>query len=60
MIAAYNGGIGRVIKRVLKRYNVPNMSPMEIYDVLRQRMPHETKDYLAKVTSRKEKYIAWR
>ncbi len=60
MLAAYNGGIGRVIKRVLKRYNVPSMSPSEVYDVLIQKMPNETKDYLKKVTSRKEKYIAWR
>ena len=60
MLAAYNGGIGRVIKRVLKRCNVPSMSPSEVYDVLIQKMPNETKDYLKKVTSRKEKYIAWR
>ena len=59
MVAAYNGGIGRVIKRVLKRYNVPSMSPSEVYDVLIEKMPDETKDYLAKVTARKEKYIAW-
>ena len=59
MIAAYNGGIGRVIKRVLKRYNVPSMSPSEVYDVLIEKMPSETKDYLKKVASRKEKYIAW-
>ena len=60
MVAAYNGGIGRVIRRVLKSYNVPEMSPSEVYDVLIEKMPNETKDYLAKVTSRKEKYIAWR
>lgn len=60
MISAYNGGIGRVIKRVLKRYNVPDMSPSEVYDALIEKMPNETKDYLRKVTSRKEKYIAWR
>ena len=60
MISAYNGGIGRVIKRVLKSYNVPEMSPSEVYDVLIEKMPNETKDYLRKVTSRKEKYIAWR
>ena len=60
MIAAYNGGIGRVIKRVLKQYNVPSIPPSEVYDVLVEKMPSETKDYLQKVTSRKEKYIAWR
>lgn len=60
MISAYNGGIGRVIKRVLKKYTVPSMSPSEVYDVLIEKMPNETKDYLKKVTSRKEKYIAWR
>ena len=59
MISAYNGGIGRVIKRVLKGYNVPDMSPSEVYDALIEKMPNETKDYLKKVTSRKEKYIAW-
>ena len=59
MIAAYNGGIERVIKRVLKQYNVPSMPPSEVYDVLIEKMPNETKDYLKKVTSRKEKYIAW-
>ena len=60
MVAAYNGGIGRVIKRVLKQHNVPSMSPSEVYDVLIENMPTETKDYLKKVTSRKEKYIVWR
>ena len=60
MISAYNGGIGRVIKRVLKSYNVPEMSPSEVYAVLIEKMPNETKDYLKKVTSRKEKYIVWR
>lgn len=60
MISAYNSGIGRVIKRVLKQYNVPSMSPSEVYDVLIEKMPDETKDYLQKVTSRKGKYIAWR
>lgn len=57
--ASYNAGMGRVIRRVLKKYNVPEMSPDEVYDVLREVMPDETKDYLAKVSSRKKNYLAW-
>jgi membrane-bound lytic murein transglycosylase C len=60
MIAAYNGGIGRVLERVVRQYNVSSMSPSEVYDVLIEKMPNETKGYLKKVTLRKEKYIAWR
>ena len=59
-IAAYNVGIGRVIKRILKRHNVPEMTTSELYDVLRIAMPKETADYLEKVTSRQENYVAWR
>jgi len=58
-IAAYNGGIGRVIRRVLKKYNVAKMSPDEVFDVLRREMPDETKDYLAKVVKLKAHYTAW-
>jgi len=60
IVASYNGGMGRVIKRVMKRYNVREMSPSEVYEALREEMPEETKDYLAKVTSRKKNYLAWK
>ena len=60
VVAAYNGGIGRVIKRVLKRYNVPKMPVSKVYETLRREMPDETKDYLEKVTARKDKYLAWK
>jgi membrane-bound lytic murein transglycosylase C len=60
MIAAYNGGVGRVIKRMLKRHKVPQMSQDEVYETLRKVMPEETSDYLVKVTSRKKNYLAWR
>jgi membrane-bound lytic murein transglycosylase C len=59
MIASYNGGMGRVIKRVLKKYKIPQMSKSEVYEALRKEMPDETRDYLAKVTSRKKYYLAW-
>ena len=59
MVAAYNGGIGRVIKRVLKQYNIPEISSDEVFDALIKEMPSETKKYLKKVTSRKENYLAW-
>ena len=59
MVAAYNGGIGRVIKRVLKVYNVPEITPDEVYNALIKEMPQETKNYLKKVTSRKINYLAW-
>jgi len=60
IVASYNGGMGRVIRKVLKKYNVPQMSPDEVYEALRKEMPDETKDYLAKVSSRKKNYIAWK
>ena len=56
IIAAYNGGMGLVIKRVLKKYNVPQMSPEQVFQALIDEMPNETKGYLRKVTSRKGKY----
>jgi len=60
IVASYNGGMGRVIKRVMKKYNVPEMTPDEVYAALRKEMPDETKDYLAKVSSRKNNYLAWK
>lgn len=60
VIAAYNGGVGNVIKKVLKKYNVPEMTPDEVYAALRKEMPEETKNYLARVSSRKKNYLAWR
>ena len=56
IIAAYNGGMGRVIKRVLKRYQIPQMTREQVFQALVKEMPDETKDYLRKVTQRKEKY----
>jgi membrane-bound lytic murein transglycosylase C len=58
-IAAYNGGIGRVIKRVMKKHDVPGMTTEALYDALRKAMPEETADYLEKVTSRKDNYLEW-
>jgi membrane-bound lytic murein transglycosylase C len=58
-VASYNGGVGRVIKRMLKKYNIREMSPSEVYGALREEMPDETGDYLAKVTARKSNYLAW-
>jgi membrane-bound lytic murein transglycosylase C len=60
MVSAYNGGVGRVIKRVLKNYNVPEMTLDELYSILRREMPEETGSYLAKVISRKKNYLAWK
>ncbi|MBD3181207.1 transglycosylase SLT domain-containing protein, partial [Candidatus Poribacteria bacterium] len=59
VIAAYNGGMGNVIRRVIKKYKVHEMSPPMVYEALRKEMPDETKDYLAKVTRRKNNYLAW-
>ena len=59
MVASYNGGMGRVIRRVLKKYEIPKMTSSEVYEALRKEMPDETKDYLAKVTTRKKNYLAW-
>ena len=56
IIAAYNGGMGRVIKRVLKRYQIPQMTREQVFQALVKEMPNETKNYLRKVTQRKEKY----
>ena len=58
-IAAYNGGIGRVIKRVMKKHNVPEMTTEKLYEAIRAAMPEETADYLERVTSRKKNYVEW-
>jgi len=44
---------------MLKRHNVREMPPLEVYRTLMNEMPDETKDYLAKVSSRKKNYLAW-
>jgi len=59
VIAACNAGVEKVVKQVLKKYDIPSMPPSGVYNVLKQEMPDETKDYLAKVTARKNIYSAW-
>lgn len=61
IIAAYNGGAGNVLrsftgdrKQSIRQIN--QLSPKQVYQRLRSRMPHESRGYLAKVTAAKPRY----
>ena len=66
-IAAYNTGIGNVCKTFTGEMKISpavekinTMTPDEVYNTLLKKLPYdETKDYLKKVTSRVENYLAW-
>ena len=55
-LCGYNWGPTRVTRRVLYRYQVHTMRPEELFVILSQKTPEETKDYLRKVTKRTKIY----
>jgi len=65
-VAAYNGGIGRILKtlagttkigRAAKKIN--SLSPQEVYRTLRTATPAETREYLKKVCERRKYYLTF-
>jgi membrane-bound lytic murein transglycosylase C len=62
MIAAYNGGIGRVLRLFSKNKKtaitrINTMKPNQVYSVLRKKMPLETQRYLKKVVDFKKGFV---
>jgi membrane-bound lytic murein transglycosylase C len=55
-VCGYNWGPGAINRKIVGRYPTTNMSPEQLYQVLRQRTPKETSDYLQRVTSRMDMY----
>ena len=55
-VCGYNWGPGAVHRKITKRYSTSSMSPEQLYQVLRQRTPQETRDYLQRVTERTKTY----
>ncbi|MBF0186985.1 MAG: DUF3393 domain-containing protein [Magnetococcales bacterium] len=63
MIAAYNGGIGRVLRLFGKGINgaqeqINTLSASQVHDRLKSRMPKETQHYLIKVLENKKRFVA--
>ncbi|MCV6590360.1 MAG: murein transglycosylase domain-containing protein [Marinobacterium sp.] len=61
IIAAYNGGAGNVLRCFSSNRNsafrqINQLSPSQVYERLRSRMPEESRHYLKKVTQAKERY----
>ena len=55
-ICGYNWGPTSIQRKIIGRYATSNMTPEQLYMVLRQRTPHETRDYLQRVTQRMGMY----
>jgi len=51
-IAAYNCGPTRVTKKILRKYNIDNMTNEELVKLIRKVLPKETKDYIVRVQKR--------
>lgn len=51
-VCGYNWGPGAMRNKILKRYNVGNMSDADLFGLLRKKTPKETSDYLKRVTER--------
>jgi membrane-bound lytic murein transglycosylase C len=55
-ICGYNWGPSAIQRRIIRQHTVSNMTPEQLYRVLRQRTPQETRDYLQRVTQRMAMY----
>ncbi|MEA3397114.1 MAG: murein transglycosylase domain-containing protein [Chloroflexota bacterium] len=55
-VCGYNWGPGAMRNKILKRYNVGNMSDADLFGLLRKKTPKETSDYLKRVTERMPLY----
>ena len=55
-VCGYNWGPTSIQRKIIRLYPTSNMSPEQLYVVLRQRTPQETSDYLQRVTQRMPMY----
>jgi len=55
-ICGYNWGPSAIQRKIIRRYPTSNMTSEQLYAVLRQRTPQETRDYLQRVTQRMGMY----
>ena len=56
VICSYNWGPGAVARKIVERNDVDGMAGQELYQVLRERTPEETANYLERVTERMKIY----
>ncbi len=55
-VCGYNWGPSAINRKIASRYPTSSMSPERLYQMLRQRSPQETSDYLQRVTQRIKMY----
>jgi membrane-bound lytic murein transglycosylase C len=55
-VCGYNWGPTSINRKIIRRYPTRSMTPEQLYRVLRQRTPQETRDYLQRVTQRMGMY----
>ena len=55
-VCGYNWGPTSINRKIIRRHPTNSMSPEQLYQVLRQRTPRETSDYLQRVTQRMGMY----
>jgi hypothetical protein len=55
-VCGYNWGPTSIQRKIIRRYPTHSMAPGQLYQVLRQRTPRETSDYLQRVTQRMGMY----
>ena len=56
VICAYNWGPGNIRKRILKPYRIQDMTDAQVFALLTDKAPEETRNYLKRVTERMALY----
>jgi membrane-bound lytic murein transglycosylase C len=56
VISAYNWGPGNVRGKILKRFPVENLPEEQVFTLLSEKTPEETRNYLKRVTERMPQY----
>jgi membrane-bound lytic murein transglycosylase C len=56
VICAYNWGPGNVRKKILKPFRIQDMTDAQVFDLLTDKTPEETRNYLKRVTERMSLY----
>ncbi len=56
VVCAYNWGPGKIRDRILKRVRIQDLSEPQVFALLTERTPEETRNYLKRVTERRALY----
>ena len=55
-IASYNWGIGNIRRRILRRYNMQTLDGEQLLQIIDQRAPDDTRNYVKRINKRVRLY----